>query len=72
MVTMHIHLASDGWSRSILVKEVVELSIKASTAENKEAQLPLLPLQYADYAVWQRQYMRDEVALKNKLDYWRK
>ena len=58
-VTMH-HIASDGWSRSILVKEVIE--IYEAFIAGQEANLPNMPVQYADYAIWQRQYMQGEVA----------
>jgi amino acid adenylation domain-containing protein/non-ribosomal peptide synthase protein (TIGR01720 family) len=68
VVTMH-HIASDGWSISVLVKEVIELY--ASYVEKRPAELPVNKIQYADYAVWQRQYMRGEV-LENKLGYWKK
>ena len=66
MVTMH-HIASDGWSRSVLVREVVELY--KSFAENRAAALPVLPVQYADYAIWQRGYLQGE-ELERKLGYW--
>jgi acyl carrier protein len=55
VVTMH-HIASDAWSTSILVKEVVELY--SSYEEDRPAQLPPMRLQYADYALWQRNYLR--------------
>jgi NRPS condensation-like uncharacterized protein len=67
VVVLH-HIASDGWSRSILVKELVELYEQLS--ENNPIQLPLLPLQYADYAIWQRGYFSREV-LAAKLSYWK-
>ncbi len=67
VVTMH-HIASDGWSRAVLVKEVVELY--KGYAENAAPALPLLPVQYADYAIWQRKYMQGEV-LEAKLGYWK-
>ena len=67
VVTTH-HIASDGWSTSILVKEVAEL-YTAHTA-GKAAQLAALPVQYADYAIWQRTYLQGEV-LEAKLDYWK-
>ena len=65
--TMH-HIASDAWSTSILVKEVVELY--ASYEENREPRLIPLNIQYADYAVWQRNYLQAEV-LENKIKYWK-
>ena len=67
VVTMH-HIASDGWSRSILVKEVIALYEGYIAGE--EAKLPGLPVQYADYAIWQRQYMQGEL-LEEKLNYWK-
>ena len=67
VVTTH-HIASDGWSTSILVKEVVELY--TAHASGHTAQLPDLPIQYADYAIWQREYLQGEV-LEAKLDYWK-
>ena len=66
-VTMH-HIASDGWSKSILVREVAELY--KGYAANKTANLPQLNIQYADYAIWQRSYMQGEL-LERKLNYWK-
>jgi len=66
-ITLH-HIASDGWSRSILVKEVVEL-YEAYT-KNREPKLTPLPVQYADYALWQRKHVQGDV-LNEKLDYWK-
>jgi amino acid adenylation domain-containing protein len=65
--TMH-HIASDGWSTSILVKEVVALY--GAYIEDQPAQLEALPIQYADYAIWQRKYMQGEL-LEAKLNYWK-
>ncbi|HET9278039.1 MAG TPA: condensation domain-containing protein, partial [Flavitalea sp.] len=67
VVTLH-HIASDGWSRSILVKEVVELY--SAVVEKRKAQLVGLPVQYADYAIWQRQNIQGDV-LDEKLSYWK-
>jgi len=67
VVTMH-HIASDGWSRSILVKEVTALY--EGYAANRPADLPSLAVQYADYSIWQRGYMQGEV-MTEKLSYWR-
>ena len=67
VVTLH-HIASDGWSRSVLVKELVELY---QSHQNKQpANLPVLPVQYADYALWQRHYLQGEV-LHQKMAYWK-
>ena len=67
VVNLH-HIASDGWSRSILVKELAELY--ESYEESREVNLLPLPLQYADYAIWQRNYLQGEV-LDKKLGYWK-
>ncbi|CAM1366010.1 non-ribosomal peptide synthase/polyketide synthase [Tenacibaculum xiamenense] len=61
------HIASDGWSEDILIQEFDELY--ASVQLGREANLPELTLQYADYAVWQRKYFDGEV-LENQLSYW--
>ncbi|WP_075343709.1 non-ribosomal peptide synthetase [Tenacibaculum agarivorans] len=61
------HIASDGWSEDILIKEFDELYIAMQLG--KEANLPDLTLQYADYAIWQRKYLDGEV-LENQLSYW--
>jgi amino acid adenylation domain-containing protein len=61
LVTMH-HIVSDGWSIGVLVREVQALY--------RGQPLPELPLQYVDYAVWQRQWLAGE-ALERQLAYWR-
>jgi amino acid adenylation domain-containing protein len=65
VVNMH-HIASDGWSTSILVKEVIALY----EGYANHTELPSLRIQYADYAIWQRNYLQGEV-LENKLGYWK-
>ena len=67
VVTMH-HIASDGWSRSILVKELI--AFYEGYAGNVETHLPELSIQYADYSIWQRRYMQGGV-LEDKLGYWK-
>ncbi|MEO7585214.1 MAG: amino acid adenylation domain-containing protein, partial [Ferruginibacter sp.] len=67
IATMH-HIASDGWSMSIIVNEVVELY--RSYEEDNQPVLPLLPVQYADYAIWQRKYLNGDI-LSKKLGYWK-
>jgi hypothetical protein len=67
VITMH-HIASDGWSLSIIVKEVVELY--NSCIEGRAANLLPMSIQYADYAIWQRNYVKGEV-LESKLNYWK-
>jgi amino acid adenylation domain-containing protein/non-ribosomal peptide synthase protein (TIGR01720 family) len=68
VINLH-HIASDGWSRSVLVKELVELY--GSFIYQRLPQVPNLPVQYADFAIWQQAYLQGEL-LENKLDYWRK
>ena len=63
------HIAADGWSLSVLVKEFMELY--RSRAENRPVQLPALEIQYADYALWERNYLEGAV-LEEKLGYWTK
>ncbi|MEM9821238.1 MAG: amino acid adenylation domain-containing protein, partial [Bacteroidota bacterium] len=63
---MH-HIASDGWSMSILVDELMA-GYKAAV-RNVAASLPELSIQYADYALWQREVLSSE-AMSEKLKYW--
>jgi hypothetical protein len=68
LLTMH-HIVSDGWSLGVLVKEIGTLY--QAYARGESSPLPELPVQYADYAVWQREYLQGEV-LEQQLSYWRK
>src|SRR6185369_9795019 len=70
LLTMH-HIASDGWSMGILVREVVALyaALSEDTA-GRPSPLPELPVQYADFAVWQSSWLHGE-ALERELAYWR-
>jgi condensation domain-containing protein len=63
---MH-HIISDGWSNSVLAHELSTLYHAYS--HNLPSPLPQLPVQYADYAVWQRSWLQGEV-LQQQLDYW--
>ncbi|HEY9693239.1 MAG TPA: amino acid adenylation domain-containing protein [Oculatellaceae cyanobacterium] len=67
LLTMH-HIVSDGWSIGVLIKELAALYEAFSTG--KESNLPELPIQYADFAIWQRQWLQGDV-LNNQLSYWR-
>jgi amino acid adenylation domain-containing protein len=67
LLTLH-HIASDGWSMGVLVREVTELYRALSTGE--PPRLPELPVQYGDYAVWQRSWLHGEV-LEREIAYWR-
>ena len=66
LLTMH-HIVSDAWSVGVLIREIGEL-YKAFSA-NKPLPLTELPIQYADFAVWQREWLQGEI-LKTQLTYW--
>lgn len=61
------HIVSDGWSLGILVREFTEHY--SALTEGRAANLPSLPVQYADYAAWQRQWLRGSV-LEQQLQHW--
>ncbi len=67
LVTMH-HIVSDAWSSGVLVREFS--AIYAALAAGAEPVLTPLPIQYADYTIWQREWLRGEV-LERQLRYWR-
>ncbi|WP_258539555.1 non-ribosomal peptide synthetase [Chitinophaga oryzae] len=69
MVVILHHIASDGWSNTILVNELMELY--AAGVEGRTPQLKALPVQYADYAIWQRNYLSGDV-LEQQLGYWKR
>ncbi len=58
LLTLH-HIAADGWSMGIFLRELVALYTAYSSG--RTAELPPLPLQYADYAYWQRRWLQDDV-----------
>ena len=67
LLTMH-HIISDGWSSGILMRE---LSALYTAFVNKQSSpLPALPIQYADFALWQRHWLQGEV-LERQVQYWR-
>ena len=68
LLTMH-HIITDGWSTGVLVKEVAALY--SAYYEERESPLPELDVQYADYALWQRNWLQGE-ALSGQLRYWEK
>ena len=67
LLTQH-HIISDGWSMQVVVEELIELY--GAYGQGKVAQLPALPIQYADYAQWQRQWMAVGEE-QRQLAYWR-
>ncbi|MBW4553597.1 MAG: non-ribosomal peptide synthetase, partial [Aphanocapsa sp. GSE-SYN-MK-11-07L] len=76
LFTIH-HIVFDGWSIDILTRELsafyIAFSTEAGSAEQGSLQnrstLPELPIQYADFAVWQRQWLQGET-LQSQLAYW--
>ena len=66
-MTLH-HIACDGWSANILFRELAALYTQFTGGE--AARLHALPIQYADYAVLQKEWMQGEV-LQEQLSYWR-
>ncbi|WP_413456470.1 condensation domain-containing protein (plasmid) [Glutamicibacter sp. FR1] len=67
VVVMH-HIISDGWSMQVFLRELFE-SYHA-LANQKQPSLPELPIQYADYALWQRERLTSP-AMQNEVNYWR-
>ncbi len=67
LLNLH-HIVTDGWSMGILVREVGE--VYGALLAGRRPALPALPLQYADYAVWQRGWLAGEV-LAAQLSWWR-
>jgi amino acid adenylation domain-containing protein len=68
LFTMH-HIVSDGWSTGILVREVAALYEAFSGGQ--PSPLPELHIQYADFALWQQNWLQGQV-LETQLAYWRK
>ena len=67
LVVMH-HIVSDGWSIDVLTRDVPRTY--KLLCQGAHSALPELPIQYADYAHWQRQWLQGEV-LEQELSYWR-
>ena len=67
LFTMH-HIVSDGWSTGILIRELTTLYTAYDSGQS--CNLPELPIQYVDFAVWQRQWLQGEV-LNKQLNYWK-
>ncbi|MEA2173124.1 MAG: hypothetical protein QOD00_716, partial [Blastocatellia bacterium] len=67
LLTMH-HIVSDGWSMTVLMREVATLYEAFSKGERSP--LVDLPVQYADFAIWQREWFSGE-HLEQQLAYWR-
>jgi amino acid adenylation domain-containing protein len=69
MLTLH-HIISDGWSVGVLLRELD--SILGAWERGEAVPLPALPIQYADYSVWQRSRLEQEGVLERQLGYWEK
>src|SRR6266540_3946930 len=67
LLTMH-HIVSDGWSMGVLFNELTTLYRAFSNGE--PSPLKELPIQYADFAVWQREWLRGQ-QLEEQLSYWK-
>lgn len=66
LITLH-HIIFDGWSLGVLIREV--MALYRSFLAGQPSPLPELPIQYADFALWQRQWLQGDV-LNAQIDYW--
>ncbi|MEU3648454.1 non-ribosomal peptide synthase/polyketide synthase [Lentzea sp. NPDC034063] len=62
VLSLH-HIITDGWSMGVLSEEL-------SALYNGSVELPALPIQYADFAAWQRERLADD-SMKEQVEYWR-
>jgi len=67
LLVLH-HIVADGWSRGVLMRELA--TFYRAFAENAVPALPPLAIQYADYTLWQQQWLQSD-ACRTQLDYWR-
>jgi natural product biosynthesis luciferase-like monooxygenase protein len=67
LLTAH-HIISDGWSKSVLTREI--RTFYEAFSQGRPSPLPKLPIQYADFALWQREWLQGEV-LAAELRYWK-
>jgi amino acid adenylation domain-containing protein len=67
LLVMH-HIVTDGWSMGVFFRELTDLY--GAFVMGRPSPLPPLPIQYADYAVWQRQWLDGEVR-QRQVGYWR-
>jgi len=67
LLTMH-HIITDGWSMKVLLQELS--TVYSALCVGQEPKLPELPIQYADYSLWQRQHLT-RAFLRSGLAYWR-
>ncbi|WP_207268040.1 MULTISPECIES: non-ribosomal peptide synthetase, partial [unclassified Pseudomonas] len=67
VLTLH-HIVSDGWSMQVMIEDLI--ACYAAFSQGRAAELPALAVQYADYAVWQREWM-DNGERERQLTYWK-
>ncbi len=67
LITLH-HIISDGWSMGVFVRELSALYDAFS--KGQQTPLPELPIQYLDYACWQREWLQGQI-LQDQIDYWK-
>jgi amino acid adenylation domain-containing protein len=67
LITLH-HIVSDGWSAGVIVRDI--LNAYQEFIENGAAELPEIPVQYADFANWQHEHFTGET-LRNELAHWK-
>src|SRR5215212_4090748 len=67
LLIMH-HIVFDGWSTGVLLQEI--MALYDAFANRQPSPLPALPIQYADFAIWQREWLQGEV-VRSQLAYWR-
>ncbi|HVG18729.1 MAG TPA: amino acid adenylation domain-containing protein, partial [Blastocatellia bacterium] len=68
LLTNH-HIISDRWSRNLVIQELI--SFYESFSQGAPPSLPAPPIQYLDFALWQREWLQGEV-LESQLDYWKR
>lgn len=68
LLTLH-HIISDAWSISVLIRETA--AVYQAFYHGRRAMLPELPIQYADFASWQRNWL-DREEIDRQLDYWKR
>ena len=68
LLALH-HIVTDGWSNAILIRELTTLY--QDFLEARPASLPDLPIQYADFALWEKELIASD-ALQQQLSYWKK
>src|SRR5207244_11891650 len=69
LVVMSQHIACDGWSKSVMLRELAA-SYNAAVS-HVPAHLPALPIQYSDFSTWQKQWVKS-VRLQKQAAYWKK